>query len=69
MATAGMGDGLTGITAAVYAQTSTGGGAIDRIVAAAAWLHACAGDRAALAGERGLLATDLFAELRACLNS
>jgi NAD(P)H-hydrate epimerase len=69
MATAGMGDVLTGITAAVYAQAFNSGAAIDRIVAAAAWLHACAGDRAARDGERGLLATDLFAELRACLNS
>lgn len=69
MATAGMGDVLTGITAAVYAQASYSGETIDRIVAAAAWLHACAGDRAARDGERGLLATDLFPELRACLNS
>ena len=69
MATAGMGDVLTGITAAVYAQSCASGAAIDRIVAAAAWLHACAGDQAASSGERGLLASDLFAELRACLNS
>ena len=69
MATAGMGDVLTGIAAAVYAQAGNSGAAIDRIVAAAAWLHACAGDRVANGGERGLLATDLFAELRACLNS
>jgi len=38
------------------------------IAAAAAWLHATAGDRAANKGERGLAATDLFVELRACLN-
>lgn len=69
MATAGMGDVLTGIAAAIYGQSFNSGAAIDRIVAAAAWLHACAGDRAATNGERGLLATDLFAELRACLNS
>jgi len=69
MATAGMGDVLTGIAAAVYGQSRSSGASVDRIVAAAAWLHACAGDRAASSGERGLLATDLFAELRACLNS
>lgn len=69
MATAGMGDVLTGITAAVYGQACHSGAAVDNMVAAAAWLHACAGDRAARSGERGLLATDLFAELRACLNN
>jgi len=30
--------------------------------------HARAGDRAARAGERGMLASDLLAELRAILN-
>jgi hydroxyethylthiazole kinase-like uncharacterized protein yjeF len=73
MATAGMGDVLTGITAAIYAQcmkeVAAGHMASDDIAAAAAWLHATAGDRAANKGERGLAATDLFAELRACLNS
>jgi hydroxyethylthiazole kinase-like uncharacterized protein yjeF len=73
MATAGMGDVLTGITAAIYAQCSrevvAGRVAGDAIAAAAAWLHATAGDRAASKGERGLAAADLFAELRACLNS
>ncbi len=69
MATAGMGDVLTGICAAVYAQTLRAGEPIDRVAAAAAWLHACAGDRAAVNGERGMVASDLFAELRACLNT
>jgi len=72
MATAGMGDVLTGITAAIYAQcgkeVAAGIVASADIAAAAAWLHATAGDRAANKGERGLAATDLFAELRACLN-
>jgi NAD(P)H-hydrate epimerase len=31
-------------------------------------VHARAGDRAALAGERGMIASDLMAELRAVLN-
>jgi NAD(P)H-hydrate epimerase len=69
MATAGMGDVLTGITAAVYAQCARAGAELDEIAAAAAWLHATAGDRAAARGERGLIAGDLFAELRLCLNS
>ena len=65
MATAGMGDVLTGTVAGLLAQrpdcplTAT---------AAAAWAHATAGDRAAGAGERGLLAGDVLSELRACLN-
>jgi NAD(P)H-hydrate epimerase len=69
MATAGMGDVLTGITAAVYAQCLPAEASLDLIAAAAAWLHAAAGDRAALKGERGLIAGDLFAELRVCLNT
>lgn len=69
MATAGMGDVLTGITAAVYAQCMNAAARTDEIAAAAAWLHASAGDRAAEQGERGLIAGDLFAELRRCLNS
>jgi len=68
MATAGMGDVLTGITAAVRAQVGDTAAALSDIAAAAAWLHACAGDRAAARGERGLLASDLFDELRACQN-
>jgi hydroxyethylthiazole kinase-like uncharacterized protein yjeF len=71
MGTAGMGDVLTGITAAIYAQAAKrdSGLSVVRIAAAAAWLHAAAGDRAAAVGERGLVAGDLFAEIRACANS
>ncbi len=64
MATAGMGDVLTGLTGALLAQS----GLSAKSAAAAAFAHACAGDRAAEAGQRGLLASDLLAELRACLN-
>jgi hydroxyethylthiazole kinase-like uncharacterized protein yjeF len=64
MASGGMGDALTGIVAALWAQ------GLPAIAAARIGVlaHALAGDRAARAGERGLLATDLVAELRAVLN-
>ena len=65
MATAGMGDVLTGAIAALVAQC----GELELGTAAAVLAHATAGDRAAAqGGERGLLASDLLAELRACLN-
>jgi NAD(P)H-hydrate epimerase len=32
-------------------------------------LHGCAGDRAATAGERGMTARDVIAELRPALNA
>lgn len=65
MATAGMGDVLTGLVAGLAAQT----GAVDVPTAAgAAFVHAAAGDAAALTGERGLLASDLFAQFRTWLN-
>lgn len=65
MATAGMGDVLTGLVAGLVAQT----GATDvPTAAAAAYVHAAAGDAAALTGERGLLAGDLFAQFRTWLN-
>jgi NAD(P)H-hydrate epimerase len=67
MATAGMGDVLTGLTAAVLAQVDDRTPLAD-IAAAAGWAHASAGDRAAEHGERGLIATDLLQELRACVN-
>jgi NAD(P)H-hydrate epimerase len=64
MATGGMGDVLTGVIAGIVAQTQD--------LAAAArvgvLVHALAGDMAARRGERGLLATDLFAHLPTCVN-
>jgi NAD(P)H-hydrate epimerase len=66
MASAGMGDVLTGISAGVLAQCADADPA--DAIALAAWLHATAGDRAAARGERGLLASDVIAELRSCLN-
>lgn len=65
MATAGMGDVLTGVTAGLVAQH----GAPDaEIAAAAAFVHGAAGDAAAAAGQRGMLASDVLARLRSCLN-
>jgi NAD(P)H-hydrate epimerase len=65
MATAGMGDVLTGLTAGIIAQFPD---SMQKGAAAAAYAHALAGDRAASSGQRGLIATDLFAELRPILN-
>jgi hydroxyethylthiazole kinase-like uncharacterized protein yjeF len=65
MATAGMGDVLTGLTAGLVAQYPD---SLQKSAAAAAYAHAVAGDLAAGAGQRGLIATDLFAELRTVLN-
>jgi ADP-dependent NAD(P)H-hydrate dehydratase / NAD(P)H-hydrate epimerase len=64
MASAGMGDVLTGVIAAIAAQFS------DLTVAARAGVlvHAMAGDRAAASGERGMIASDLFEYLRTCVN-
>ncbi len=66
MASAGMGDVLTGIIAGVLAQTS--GQNLVGSAAAGAYVHACAGDAAAETGERGIIATDLLMHLKPCLN-
>jgi NAD(P)H-hydrate epimerase len=65
MATAGMGDVLTGVLAALLAQLRD-----PRLAAqVAVWVHASAGDKAAAThGERGLIASDLFEYLRECVN-
>ena len=64
MAAAGMGDVLTGVIAGIGAQCR------DLALAARAGVlvHAEAGDRAATAGERGLVAGDVIAELRRGVN-
>ncbi len=64
MASGGMGDLLTGIIAGLLAQGCTPWDAACLGVG----LHARAGDRAALQGERGLLATDLLSSLRTLGN-
>lgn len=64
MASAGMGDVLTGAIAGILAQCR------DPWLAARAGVlvHAMAGDAAARTGERGLLATDVARELHNCVN-
>jgi len=64
MATAGAGDVLTGIIAALVA----GGSDLGPAAAAGVLVHARAGDQAARAGQRGLLAGDLIAELATVVN-
>lgn len=64
MASGGMGDVLTGVIAGLLAQGLSARDAACLGVG----LHARAGDLAARAGERGLLASDLFAYLRALVN-
>ncbi len=66
MATAGVGDVLTGLLAGLWAQLPD---AVPEDVAAlAAYLHARAGDIAATAGQRGMIASDLLAALREAMN-
>jgi NAD(P)H-hydrate epimerase len=64
MAAAGMGDVLTGVIAAMLAQ----GLSLSDAAMAGVELHARAGDVAALAGERGMMASDVVAALRGVAN-
>jgi NAD(P)H-hydrate epimerase len=64
MAAPGMGDVLTGIIAALLAQ----GLKLEDAAAVGVAVHAQAGDRAACAGERGLMASDLLEQLRPVIN-
>lgn len=64
MASGGMGDVLTGIIAGLVAQ----GIELRDAAAAGVCLHAAAADQAAVTGERGLLAADLFPHLRRLAN-
>ncbi|RUO78620.1 NAD(P)H-hydrate dehydratase [Pseudidiomarina taiwanensis] len=63
LASAGSGDVLTGIVAALLAQ-----GLADEALSSAVWLHAVAAEQAALDGERGTLASDLWQPLRRLVN-
>ncbi|MBK1720642.1 NAD(P)H-hydrate dehydratase [Thiocystis violacea] len=64
MATAGSGDVLTGIIAALRGQ----GMDPEEAATAGVCLHAAAGDQAACQGERGLIASDIIASLRPLAN-
>lgn len=64
MATAGMGDVLTGCVAGLAAQ----GLALNLAAAVGVKVHARAADRAAAGGERGMLASDVIAALRRIVN-
>lgn len=64
MASAGMGDVLTGVIAALRAQGLSAPDAARLGV----WLHATAGDAAAASSEVGLIASDLYPHLRGGLN-
>lgn len=64
MGVGGMGDALTGIIAALRAQRLD----VHQAAQTGVLVHALAGDRAALRGERGLLPDDLIGELRFISN-
>lgn len=69
MATGGMGDVLTGTIAALLAQGRPQGLSCFEAAVCGALLHAAAGDAAARdGGERGLLPSDLFPQLRRLAN-
>ncbi|MEE4377016.1 MAG: NAD(P)H-hydrate dehydratase [Candidatus Competibacteraceae bacterium] len=64
MASGGMGDVLTGVIAGLLAQGLT----LTQAACAGVYVHASAGDQAALSGERGLLAMDLMTYLHTLVN-
>lgn len=71
MATAGMGDVLTGVITGVLAQLlhQHAGPAASALAARLGVLvHALAGDSAAQGGQRGLIASDVIGELRGWVN-
>ena len=64
MASGGMGDVLSGVIAGLLAQ----GLDLREAAECGVCVHAAAADRAVGSGQRGLLAGDLFAELRRLVN-
>jgi NAD(P)H-hydrate epimerase len=68
MAIAGAGDVLTGVIAGIAAQQPDPGAALGLAAAVGVLVHASAGDLMARAVERGHLASDLIAQLPACVN-
>ena len=57
---------ISGIIAALCSQFKQVNPNI--LTALAAYIHALAGDQAAKSGERGIIATDLFKELKHIIN-
>jgi NAD(P)H-hydrate epimerase len=66
MATAGMGDLLTGVTCSLLGQFGTEYAA--KITSIAAHLHSKSGDLASHKGERGMIASDLLPYIRKLVN-
>jgi NAD(P)H-hydrate epimerase len=64
MGSGGMGDVLSGVIGGLLAQ----GMVLAEAAAVGVWIHGAAADRAASAGERGLLALDLMPYLRELVN-
>ncbi len=64
MGTGGMGDVLTGVIAGLLGQ----GLDLEDASRVAVYAHSTAADRAAVRGERGMLASDLFPHLRSLVN-
>ncbi len=70
MATAGMGDVLSGVIGALMAQGVPQKMALEQAVVNSVMLHALAGDKVAEKyGEKGMMASDLFLEIRSLLNA
>ena len=66
MATAGMGDLLTGVISSFLGQFGTNNP--DKVISVAAHIHSKAGDLASESGERGLIASDLLTYIRQLVN-
>ncbi|RUO62978.1 NAD(P)H-hydrate dehydratase [Pseudidiomarina insulisalsae] len=64
LAVGGAGDVLSGIAGSLIAQ----GLPAEAVLPVATWLHAVAGEHAAIDGERGTLPSDLFGPLRKLVN-
>jgi len=69
MATAGMGDVLTGMVTSIAAQFSNSSAvSLKQAVAAAVCSHGRAGDLAAAGDDRGLMATDVIEHIRLAMR-
>jgi len=67
MATAGMGDLLTGVITSLLGQYGIDN--LGKIISIGAHIHSKSGDLASLDGERGLIASDLLPYIRQLVNS